>query len=92
MVALCFACGKGREHDCEQRIKEEIHAGTSVETAEAVLKTCGFKTSVDVSNHLLYGDKVVAGSIVSERTQVTVDFDSEKKVTGVTVSKGLIGP
>ena len=92
MVALCVSCGKDRERECEEHLKEEIHVGISVETAEAALKKCGFKTSVDVSKQLLYGDKLVEGSVVSERTQVTVDFDSAKKVTAVKVTKGLIGP
>lgn len=52
----------------------------------------GFKISVNISKHLLYGDKVIAGSAVSERTQVAVDFDFERKVSLVMVSKGLIGP
>jgi tRNA(Ser,Leu) C12 N-acetylase TAN1 len=92
MVVFCASCGKGRERECEKQIKEEIHVGVSVESAEAALKKCGFKTSVDLSKHLLYDDKLVAGSVVSERTQATVDFDSDKKVAAVTVSKGLIGP
>ena len=72
-----------------QRRNSRWHFGR---TAEAALKKCGFKTSVDVSKQLLYGDKLVEGSVVSERTQVTVDFDSAKKVTAVKVTKGLIGP
>jgi hypothetical protein len=92
MVALCVSCGKGRERKCEEHLKEEIHVGISVETAEAALKKCGFKTSVDVSKQLLYADKLVEGSVVSERTQVTVGFDSAKKITAGKVTTGLIGP
>ena len=31
MVALCVSCGKDRERECEEHLKEEIHVGISVE-------------------------------------------------------------
>jgi hypothetical protein len=75
-----------------KKIKEEIHPGLSLEIAEANLKKCGFKTTVDPAKNTLYGDKVVEGNPISERTQVTINLDSDKKVATVKVTTGLIGP
>jgi hypothetical protein len=91
-VACASSCGTKQNRECETHITEEIHVGVSVETADAVLKKCGFKTTLDPAKNTLYGDKRVEGTIVVERTQVLVTLDSAKKVAAVTVSKGLIGP
>lgn len=79
------------QRDCEKHIKEEIHPGTSLEIAEATLKECGFKMTVDPAKKTLYGDKRV-GSLVEERAQVLINLDSGDKVATVTVTTGLIGP
>jgi len=92
IVAVQSSCGTGQQRDCEKRIKEEVHVGVSVEIAEAALKKCGFKTTIDPAKKTLYGDKVVEGSPVSERTQVLIKLDSDNRVASVSVSTGLIGP
>jgi hypothetical protein len=91
VVAWASSCGTRQNRECEGHITEKIHVGVPVETADAVLKECGFKTTLDAAKNTLYGDKRVGGLIV-ERTQVLVNLDSDKKVAGVTVTKGLIGP
>jgi hypothetical protein len=85
------ACGARQNRECEKRIAEEIHVGVPVETADDVLKKCGFKTTLDVAKNSLYADKRV-GWLIVERTQVVINLDSDKKVAKVTVAKGLIGP
>ena len=93
MFVLVWAssCGPRRNRECEKRIAEEIHVGVPSETADDVLKKCGFKTTLDVAKNTLYADKREGGLIV-ERTQVLITLDSDKKVVGVRVTKGLIGP
>jgi len=86
------SCGTRRQEDCAKQIKEEIHPGLPLKDAENALKLCGFKTSIDNEKKTLYGDKVVPGSVVSERTQVLITLDSERRVTTVSVTTGLIGP
>ncbi len=64
-----------------------------MEIAEAAdLKKCGFKTTMDTTKKTLYGDKVVEGSPISERTQVLIKLDSDNRVASVSVTTGLIGP
>ena len=60
--------------------------------AVTALKQCGFKTAMDSAKNTLYGEKLVKGTPISERTQVLVDLDSDKKVVTVKVTKGFIGP
>jgi hypothetical protein len=92
IVTLQSSCSSGRQRDCAEHIKEEIHPGLPLETAEADLKKCGFKTTVDHVKGTLYADKVVEGSPVSERTQVLISLDSDNRVATVSVTAGLIGP
>jgi hypothetical protein len=92
IVALQSSCSAGRKQGCEKHIKEEINTGVPADIAEADLKKCGFKTSMDPAKKTLYGDKVVEGSPVSERTQVLINLDSENRVATVRVTTGLIGP
>jgi hypothetical protein len=92
MVTWQFSCGQRRQEDCAKHIKEVIHPGLPLKDAENDLKICGFKTSIDKEKKTLYGDKVVTGSVVSERTQVSITFDYEEKVITVIVTTGLIGP
>lgn len=66
--------------------------GVPLETAETLLKRCGFKTTLDATKNTLYGDKVVKGTPIAERTQVLVHLDSHNRVAAVTVTKGLIAP
>ncbi|HLZ92011.1 MAG TPA: hypothetical protein VKQ28_09870 [Candidatus Acidoferrum sp.] len=40
----------------------------------------------------LYGDKVVQGTPISERTQVLIKLDSDDKVATVEVTTSLTGP
>ncbi len=47
---------------------------------------------MDPAKETLYGDKVIEGSPVSERTQVLINLDSENRVATVRVTTGLIGP
>jgi hypothetical protein len=93
LLVLIWAssCGARQNRECETRIAEEIHVGVPAETADDVLKRCGFKTTLDVAKNTLYADKRV-GVLIVERTQVQINLDSDKKVAGVTVTKGLIGP
>jgi len=92
IVASQSSCGTGRQRDCEKHIREEIHPGVPLEIAEAALKKCGFKTTIDPAKKTLYGDKLVERNPVSERTQVSVNLDSNNRVTTVSVTAGLIGP
>jgi len=92
IVTSQVSCGTGRQRDCEKHIREEIHPGVPLEIAAAVLKKCGFKTTVDPAKKTLYGDKRVEGSLVVERTQVLINLDSDNRVATVTVTTGLIGP
>ncbi len=92
IVASQSSCGTGRQRDCEKHIREEIHPGVPLEIAEADLKKCGFKTTLDPVKKTLYGNKVVEGSPVSERTQVLINLGSENRVATVSVTTGLIGP
>jgi hypothetical protein len=90
VVAWVSSCGT-KQKGCEKRIAEQIHIGVPAAAADAVLKECGFKTSLDVAKNTLYGDKRV-GSLIVERTQVLVSLDPDKKVARVSVTKGLVGP
>jgi hypothetical protein len=92
IAAWQSSCKTGPQQDCARKIKEEIHPGLPLEIAEANLKKCGFKTTVDPAANTLYGDKVVEDNPISERTQVTINLDSDKKVATVKVTTGLIGP
>ena len=92
IVAWQSSCGTGPQRSCEKHIKEKIRPGVPLKLAEADLKKCGFKTTMDPAKKTLYGDKVVEGSVVSERTQVLINLDSENRVATVSVSTGLIGP
>ena len=92
IVACQSSCGTGRQRDCEKHVKEELQPGVSLEIAEATLKKCGFKTTVDPVNKTLYGDKRDEGSPVVERAQVLINLDSDNRVTTVTLTTGLIGP
>src|SRR5258708_6637874 len=91
-VTCQTSCGTGRQGDCVKQIKEEIHPGLPLYTAEADLKKCGFKTTIDRAKNTLYADKVVEGNPVSERTQVLITLDSDSKVNTVSVTTGLIAP
>src|SRR5882762_1429334 len=91
IAAWQSSCNTGPQQDCTRKIKEEIQPGLPLEIAEANLKKCGFKTTADPAKNTLYGDKVVEGNRISERTQVTINLDSDKKVAAVKVTTGLIG-
>ena len=54
------------------------------------LKKCGFKTTMDSAKNTLYGDKLVKGIPISERTQVLIDLDSDKKVVTAKVTAVFI--
>src|SRR5260370_41584809 len=92
IVTWQSSCSRGRQEDCAKNIKEESHPGLPMEIAEADLKKCGFKTTMDTTKKTLYGDKVVEGSPISERTQVLIKLDSDNRVASVSVTTGLIGP
>jgi hypothetical protein len=92
IVAFQASCGTARQRNCEEQLKEGIRPGTPLEIAEAALKKCNFKTTVDPEKKTLYGDKRVEGSLIVERTQVLINLDSDNRVTTVKFSKGLIGP
>lgn len=92
IAAWQSSCRTGRQSRCGKHIKEEIHAGMASEMAVTALKKCGFKTTMDSANNTLYGDKLVKGTPISERTQVLIDLDSDKKVVMVKVTTGFIGP
>jgi hypothetical protein len=86
------ACGGKSEQDCEKHIRNEIQPGLPLEIAEAKLRKCGFKTTLDPTKKILYGNKLVEGVPISERRQVLINLDSDNKVASVTVSTGLVGP
>ncbi len=92
IVAWQAACSTGREPDCTKHIKEEIHPGLRQEIAEANLKKCGFRTTIDTSKKTLYGDKRVGDGVVLERTQVLVNLDSDNRVVTVSVTTSFTGP
>jgi len=92
IVAFQVSCGTARQRKCEEQLKERIRPGTPLEIAEAALKECDFKTTVDPDKKTLYGDKRVEGSLIAERTQILINLDSDNRVTTVKFSKGLIGP
>lgn len=60
--------------------------------AEAALKNCGFKTTMDSAKNTFYGDKYVGNGLVIERTQVVVGLNSDNTVATISVTTGLIGP
>jgi len=86
------SCNSGTRQDCAKHIKEKILPGASVRVAEAELQKCGFKTTTDSVKKTLYGDKVVQGTPISERTQVLIKLDSDDKVATVEVTTSLTGP
>jgi hypothetical protein len=86
------SCNSGARQDCAKHVKEKILPGSSVGAAEAELQKCGFKTTTDPVKKTLYGDKVVQGTPVSERTQVLIKLDSDDKVATVEVTTSLTGP
>jgi hypothetical protein len=92
IAAWQISCGTARQSSCEKHIKEKVVAGMPSEVAVAALKQCGFKMTMDPIKKTLYGDKVVEGVPVSERTQVLINLNSDNKVGSVSVSTGLIGP
>ncbi len=95
VIACCLwlsSCRQTAKDDCTKHIGQTIRQGDSVEEAQSKLKGCGFKTTLDPKKSMLYGDKVIEGTPVAERTEVVVRFDSNKKVTQVEVGGGLIGP
>jgi hypothetical protein len=92
-TTLCqSSCRRGTREDCAKHIKDEIHTGMSVETAKEDLEKCGFKVTTDPAKKALYGDKLVEGIPISERTQVLIQVDSDNRVASVNVTTGLIGP
>jgi hypothetical protein len=91
-VAGQSSCGNRQDRECEKHITEKIRVGVPLERAEAALKKCGFKTTTDPAKRTLYGNKVVEGNPVSERTQVLISLDSENRVATINVTTGLIGP
>jgi hypothetical protein len=92
IVAWEPACSRRPQNDCAKYIKEEIRPGLSYELADAQLKKCGFKTTLDPAKKSLYGDKRVANGVVIQRTQVVIALNADNTVAGVSVSTGLIGP
>jgi hypothetical protein len=92
IVACQAACSTGPEHDCTKHIKEEIYPGVRQEIAEASLRKCGFKTTIDTAKKTLYGDKRVGDGLVFERAQVVISLDSDDRVLTVVVTTGLTGP
>ena len=69
LLVVIWASSCGARQDCEKRIAEEIHVGVPVETADDVLKNCGFKTTLDVAKSTLYADKRAGGLVF--RTKIT---------------------
>ena len=66
--------------------------GSTAESAEAELKKCDFKVTLEPDKKSLYADKVVHGSVVDQRTQVSVELDANDKVSTVVVTTSLTGP
>jgi hypothetical protein len=73
VIVWLSGCGTGRQ-DCTKQIKEEIHPGLSSGIAETDLKKCGFKTTMDPAKKTFYGDKRVGHGLVSDRTQVLINW------------------
>jgi hypothetical protein len=90
--AWLSSCGQKAKDDCAKNIGQAIRQGDSIEEAQSKLKDCGFKVTLDTKKSTLYGDKVKEGIPVSERTEVVIQYDSNKKVTEVQIGGGLIGP
>jgi hypothetical protein len=87
-----FSCHSAPPHGCEKHIREKMQPGMSVDAARSELKKCGFKVTLDPAAKTMYGDKVVEGSPISERTQVLVKLGSDDRVASVDITAGLIGP
>jgi hypothetical protein len=92
IIAWESACGAPPHSDCAKDLKEEIRPGLSSELADAQLKKCGFKTTLDPAKNTLFGDKRIGNGVVLERTQVVIDLNADNTVARVSVSTGLIGP
>ena len=92
IVAFQESRGTGQQQDCEKRMNQELHPGTPLGIAEATLKKCGFKTTMDLQRRLCTATSWFQGTPVSERTQVLINLDSDNRVATVTVTTGLIGP
>ena len=88
LLMFQVSCGTKPAEDCAKQVKMEIRPGLPAEQAVTALRKCGFKIVADPASKTLYGDKLAEGSIISERTQVIVTFDSENKVAKVFVTKG----
>jgi len=81
-LAVFLAAKAGR---CNH-IREKIVPGSTAQSAESELKNCGFRVTFDEEKKSLDGDKMVPGSPVSVRTQVTVKLDPNNKVSKVVVT------
>ena len=92
VVTSQSSCNTARKDDCGKHIAERIKPGLPLDLAESELKRCAFKITLDPTKKTLYGDKVVEGKPISERTQVLIRLDSNNKVVSINVSTGLIGP
>jgi hypothetical protein len=82
-VVFQAACGRKPAKDCAKHIRTEIWLGFPAEQAETAHRKCGFRIVAEPASKIWYGDKLVEGIPVSERTQVTVTLDSENKVSKV---------
>jgi hypothetical protein len=92
IVGWQSACGTDSQNDCAKHVREEIHPGLSSDVADALLKKCGFKTTIDHDKKTLYGDKRTGRGPVFERTQVVIGLNSDNTVATITVRTALIGP
>ncbi len=90
-VCEFVACSRVTSDDCAKHIKEKIVQDSTAQSAEFELKKCGFKTTFDPEKKLLYGDKMVPGTVVSERTQVSIQLNADNRVATIVVTNSLTG-
>ena len=88
------SCGHPRRDDCVENIRTLVVRGSTVQFAESELKKCGFRTALELDKKSLYADKsvVIQGTMVSERTQVSVSLDADNRVSKVVITTSLTGP
>jgi len=94
-AAICqCSCGHPKRNDCVEHIRTLIVRGSTAQFAESELKKCGFRTAIELDKKSLYADKsvVIEGTMVSERTQVSVSLDADNRVSRVVITTSLTGP
>jgi hypothetical protein len=91
-MLFLLSCSRQANDDCSKHIKDRIPLGSTAQFAESELKKCGFTVTPHPDEKSIYADKMLAGQPVSERTQVSISFDSDNKITNIQITNSLTGP